>query len=95
MSTLTLETLKATLAGMPHGPAYFAVVTQPQHATKFRAQLNQGIGGLPTIQLYAKTDQVAEGWLFSDNRLLRDYLAGKISELDLLAYGSVKSMGGS
>jgi len=97
MNTITLETLKAALALMPKGPFYHAVVTQPQYADKLRAHLpfNDGPPMFPAVQVYAKVDQLANGWMFSDDRLLRDYLAGKVSEWDLLAHGGVKPVGGN
>ncbi len=77
---------------------YHAVVTRPEFAQQLRLEIPQSTTGqfpMPSIQVFAKYDQIAFGWMFSDDRLLRDYLDGKISEVDLLAYGGARSMSDS
>ena len=39
---------------------------------------------LAGIRLYEKPGQVADAWMFSDDKILRKYLNDELSELDLM-----------
>lgn len=98
-STLTLTSFAAAMAEvskvLAEKPIYHYCVTTPQAERRLKdefARMPQVddplcIGrGLEFygMQIFAKVGQVADAWMFTDSKLVREYLDGKVDELDLL-----------
>ncbi len=83
---LTLGVLREAMAVLKYiaPPSYTAIVAKPEIFERLRAEFPVGNVGFG-IHLYAKTGQVSEGWAFSDDKLLREYLDGRLTEMDLIA----------
>lgn len=96
MSKLTLATLAGLAASLePLKPSYKVCVAHPELEAKLRAVCEEMpsreiSGGAPLhfeiagIQIYTKANQFATAWMFSDDKLARQYLAGELTELDLV-----------
>lgn len=84
----TLEKLAAITATLPKSPLFHYCVVRPEVADLLRRETTVPIqpGDPPAaIEIYIKPGQESASWLFSDGKTCRRYLAGELSELDLLA----------
>jgi len=88
---LTVASMMALLSTLPPPPKWNACTAKPEHVRRLRAEcqatspsplpLGDTLAG---IRLYEKPGQVADAWMFSDDKILRKYLNDEISELDLM-----------
>lgn len=85
---ITLATLAAALSDMPRPPMWRYCTVKPEHAAMLRREIPPAQSSqLPAggIEVYEMPLQAADSWMFSDSKTLRKYLAGELSELDLVA----------
>ena len=86
-ASLTVESIIAAMQSMKRiGPIYNWIVVKPGMRERLRANTTPGTvpktfdGGMV---IYEK-EQSADSWAFADEVLLRKYLSGELSELDLM-----------
>ena len=85
---LTMATMMALLSTLPPPPKWHACTAKPEHVARLRTECqaaspSQICDTLAGIRLYEKPGQVADAWMFSDDKILRKYLNGELTELDL------------
>lgn len=85
---LTLATLKAVIAEMPNPPLWHSCTAKPEHCARLRREIpateyQTDFGVIRVIRIYEKPGQVADAWMFSDDKILLQYLNGELTELDL------------
>ncbi len=82
---LTLATLAAAMSELPPKPKWTSCVVRQDRLRFVQRTLRVGSGpqyiGVP---VFGKAGQVADCWAFSDDTILRRYLKGELSELDLM-----------
>lgn len=101
--SLTMEKLMGIAGSIPRPSNFRWAAVKAEYLHRFREEMpkptnalweDYNLGG---ISLYVKTDQKMAAWLFSDEKLLDEYLTGKLSEKDLFTLQNcvraLKSMG--
>lgn len=88
---LTMASMMALLSTLPPPQKWHACTAKPEHVRRLRAECQSAspspmpLGdSLAGIRLYEKPGQVADAWMFSDDKILRKYLNDELSELDLM-----------
>lgn len=85
--SLTLATIVAAMASVRTiGPIYNWIVVKPGMKERLRANSTPGTvpGTLDGGMVIYEKQQMADSWAFANESLLRKYLAGELSELDLM-----------
>lgn len=82
---LTLARIMAVMAEIPKPPPWHSCTAKPEHCARLRCDIpamniRTTFGA---IRIYEKPGQVADAWMFSDDKILRKYLNGELTELDL------------
>ena len=85
-AALTLATLAAIAASISKPPPWRHCTLTPENFERLRHDPEFRSDKMPTcgIEIHVKHGQVADSWMFSDSKTLRKYLAGELSELDLM-----------
>lgn len=86
-AALTFATLAAMMSEIPKPPPWRYCTVKPEHAEMLRREIPPAQPGqLPIvgIEIHENPGQVADSWMFRDSKTLRKYLAGELSELDLM-----------
>lgn len=86
MNRFTLAALAALLGQLPKPPVWRHCVTTPENLERLRHDPRLGPWTVPGcgVEMHAKPGQVAEAWLFEEDKILRQYLASELTEMDLL-----------
>ncbi len=85
-NNLTLAAIMAAMAEIPKPPPWCSCTAKPEHCARLRretppaAEYQTSFGG---IRIYEKPGQVADVWMFRDDKILQKYLNGELTELDL------------
>lgn len=82
----TLAAIAAAMAAMPKPPPYRYCVCKPEYYVRLQRETPTDAGPFQGagIQIFPKFQTVA-AWLFADHRTMHKYLAGELTELDLLS----------
>jgi hypothetical protein len=82
---LTMASIKAAIASMPSPPKWTNCVAKPEHVARLSLEIPASkqtpLGG---IRVWSKPNQVADCWMFSDEKILMRYLNDELTELDLM-----------
>ena len=83
---LTFDSLRATMALMPKYRTPCGATAIPEYCARLRKELNcvDLLTPFGTISLYEKPGQITPIWVFHDLVVMRKYLNGELTELDLI-----------